>query len=189
MFGTINNKRAILALLLCCTIILTGLSGCATPAAEKAPSVAPISATIKLKVTSSTWRESEEPYNIYSATKEKLERVGFKVVSEEGDSYDAALFIDYKETKGREYIGGDRGTSIGCALKLYDKTDNLLFEKKMLASTSSVVRGRTLYGDAINDFKSEVYFKYLGEIIATKFGVGDEVSVLITALKDEDSDV
>jgi len=195
MFGTINNKRAILALLLCCMIILAGLSGCVTLPAEKAPSaeeeplVAQVSATIKLKATSSTWREDKQPYDIYSATKEKLERVGFKVVSEESDSYDATLFIDYEETKGGEYIGGGYGTRIGCALKLHDKTDNLLFEKEMLASTSFMVRGTTLYMDAVKDFESEVYFKYLGEIIATKFGVGDEVSVLITALKDEDSDV
>ena len=92
MFGTINNKRAIPALLLCCTIILAGLSGCVTPPAEEVPPVAQILATIKIKVTSSTWREGEEPYDIYSATKEKLERVGFKVVSEESASYDAALF-------------------------------------------------------------------------------------------------
>ena len=86
MFGAISNKRAILALLLCGTIILAGLSGCVTlPAEEEAPAeeeppVAQVSATIKLKVTSSTWREGEEPYDIYSATKEKLERAGFKVV-------------------------------------------------------------------------------------------------------------
>jgi len=194
MFGTIKNNKVILALLLYCTIILVGLSGCVTLPAEKAPPaeeppVAQVSAAIKVKVTSSTWREDKQPYDIYSAAKEKLERAGFKVASGESDSYDATLFIDYEETKGGEYIGGGRGTNIKCSLKLYDKADVLLFEKEILASTSFMVRGTTLYMDAVKDFGSEVYFKYLGEIIATKFGVGDEVSVLITALKDEDSEV
>ena len=184
----IKNYRAILALLLCGVIILAGFSGCATPTAEKAPSVAQISATIKLEATSSTWREGEKPYDIYSATKKELERAGFKVVSEESASYDATLFVDYKEKEGLKYTPGGYGTSIRCNLRLCDKTDNLLFEREISAHTSAWVKaGSSLYEDAVSNFENEPYLKYLGEIIATKFGVGDEVSVLISALKDRDS--
>jgi HEAT repeat protein len=45
--------------------------------------------------------------------------------------------------------------------------------------------GESLYTKALDDFKREIYFKYLGEIIATKFGVGDEVLVIISALSEE----
>lgn len=186
MFGIVKNRRIILALLLCCMVILVAFPGCATPSVEEEPPVAQISATIKIKATSSTWREGEEPYDIYNAMKKQLERAGFKVVSEESASYDATLFVDYKETEGLKYTPGGTGTSIKCNLKLLDETDNLLFEKEVSAHTSAFVSG-SLYEDAVRNFENEPYFKYLGEIIATKFGVSDEVSVLISALKDKDS--
>jgi len=170
-----------LAMLLCCLAILVGVFGCAAPPAAQ------LSISIKLEATSSTWREGEEPYDIYSATKKELERAGFKVVSEESDSYDATLSVDYKETEGLKYSPGGTGTSIRCNLTLRDKTDNSLFEKEIFTGTSAWVEvGRSLYEDAVRNFENEPYFKYLGEIIATKFGVSDEVSVLISALKDRD---
>jgi len=146
--------------------------------------------TVKIKATSSTWREGEEPYDIYIAVKGKLEEVGFEVVPEESDSFDATLFADYNEKEGLKYTLGDTGTSIRCNLRLCDKTDNLLFEREISAYTPNWVElGRSLYEEAVEDFESEPYFKYLGDVIATKFGVGDEVSVLISALKDKNSNV
>jgi len=181
MFGIVKNHRTVLVLLLWCLVILAGSFGCAAPPAAQ------LSVSIKLEATSSTWREGEEPYNIYSATKKNLERAGFEVVSGESDSYDATLSVDYKETEGLKYTPGGTGTSIRCNLILRDKTDNLLFEKEIFTGTSAWVEfGRSLYEDAVENFENEVYFKYLGEILATKFGVGDEVSVLISALKDKD---
>lgn len=172
-------------------IVVPFLSGClgkpavAPPEAppEEVPPVTQVSAVIKLEVASSTWREGEEPYDIYNAVREKLEGVGFEVTSE---AYDATLRVDYEESKGGEYIGGGLGTDITCNMGLYDTEDNPLFEKEISASTSFMVRDRTLYQDAIKNFESEVYFKYLGEILATRFGVGDEASVLVSALQDED---
>jgi phosphoribosyl-ATP pyrophosphohydrolase len=147
-----------------------------------------IGVTVKIEATSSTWREGGEPYDIYNTTKQKLEEAGITVVPEESDLYDATLFVDYEEKKGGEYTSGGHGTRIKCNLKLCDKTDNLLFEKEISTSTSFTVNIglSSLYWNAVSNFESQLYFKYLGEIIATKFGVGDEVSVLITALKDED---
>ena len=177
-----KNIAGLIALLTIVAVVM--FVGCVekdTPA-EKAPA---IGITIKIEATSSTWR-AEEPYDIYSATKEKLERVGFEVVSEESDLYDAMLFVDYEEKKGGEYWSGGHGTRIKCNLKLCDKTDNLLFEKEISASTYyKVPVGTDLYEDAVEGFESKVYFRYLGEMIATKYGVGDEVSVVISALKDK----
>ena len=171
-------------------MVVPFLSGClgrpAVAPPEAPPEVAPVTqvlAAIKLEVASSTWRAGEEPYDIYNAIKEKLEGVGFEVASE---AYDATLRVDYEESKGGEYIGGGLGTDITCNMGLYDTEDNPLFEKEISTSTSFAVRGRTLYQDAIKNFEGEVYFKYLGEIIATRFGVGDEVPVLVSALQDED---
>jgi len=151
-----------------------------------------INASIKIEATASTWREGEQPYDIYSAIKQKLEKVGFEVVPQESMVYDATLVIDYSENKGRGYsITGlgptaGYGTNITCILKLDAKTRGLIFEKRISASTS--YKSSALYWDAVDDFEDAVYFKYLGGFIATKFGVGDGVSVLILALEDEDID-
>ena len=162
--------------------------------------------SIKINVTASTWREGEEPYDIYNATKWKLERVGFKVVSKESTVYDAILFINYEEQKGPPYymqidhkvygleypfpevVG--YGTIITCSLRLEDREYGLLFNEHITASTPGVVeyRGRSLYDEAISDFKNDVRFKCLGVHIAKRYGeIGDEraVELLIQALKDE----
>jgi len=143
---------------------------------------------IKLEVTATTWRE-EEPFDIYGAIEEKLVNIGIRVVTEAGEPYDATLYVDYAETQGGSYSGGGFGTNIRCNLQLLDNTENILFEREIYASTSYFVIGLTLYADAVSNFKDDVYFKYMGEMIATGFGFGSELSVLISALQDEDDDV
>jgi len=166
-------------------------TGCAKEATT-APTTATtpkLNTSIKIEATVSTWREVV-PYNIYGAIKEKLEEVGFEVVSQESTDYDAILLVDYKEEQGAEYIGfpgGGNGTDITCNLILKDKAGSTLFEKKIFATTSSYVKEDDLYSSAIDNFEAKLYFKYLGEIIASKFGVGDEISVLIRAFGDEEA--
>ena len=164
-----------------------------TPSPTPTPAPTPkLNISIKIEATASTWMEGEQPYDIYSAIKQKLEDAGFEVVPQESTVYDATLVTDYSEDKGRGYsITGvgptiGYGTNITCILKLDTKTQGLIFEKRISASTPS--KSSALYWDAVDDFEDEVYFKYLGGFIATKFGVGDEVSVMILALEDEDTD-
>jgi hypothetical protein len=144
---------------------------------------------LKIEVTSKTWREGEEPFDIYSAIEEKLVNTGIKVVTETSESYDATFYIEYEETKGGEYSGGEFGTNIHCNLQLLDNSGTLLFERTIVASTSYYVIGKTLYYDAITNFQNKVHFKYLGDFVGTGFGFGDEVSVLISALQDEEKDI
>ena len=145
--------------------------------------------TVKLKVSSHTWREGEEHYDVYSAIKNKLEKAGFKVVPEESSNYNAVLCVGYGERKGDKYIPGGYGTRIGCDIKLYDKMNNLLFETIFInAHTSPTGRG-SLYWDAVSNFKDNPKFKYLGEIIAIRYGIGDGISLLASALKAEDGEV
>lgn len=76
-----------------------------------------------------------------------------------------------------------------CA-ELRDNIGNLLFEKAIFGGTPSFVTlypGQTLYSKALDNFRGKLYFKYLGEVIATNFGVGDEVSVLIQALLEDEN--
>jgi len=151
-------------------------------------------ATIKLDVTSNTWREGEEPYDIYSAIKEKLEEAGIEVTSEGSTDYDALLLVDYEESKGGEYglkrVGvpmGFYGTRIRCDLTLHDQKDNLLLEHTILSGTSSQVSDRVgLYRDAINNFENSALFKYLGAITASKLGADDTV-LMETLLTDLES--
>ena len=162
-----------------------------------------ISIKIKINVTASSWRG--EPYDIYNATKEKLERVGFKVVPKESTVYDAILFINYEEREGPPYgyspvlvdIPVGYGTIITCSLRLEDREYGLLFNEHITASTPMTVYLPSdsnftyeLYREALFDFRFK--FKYLGVLIAKRYSeIGDERAVepLIQALKDKDSDV
>ena len=146
-----------------------------------------------------------EPYDIYNATKEKLERVGFKVVPKESTVYDAILFINYEEREGPPYgdfpvlvdIPVGYGTIITCSLRLEDREYGLLFNEHITASTPMTVYLPSdsnftyeLYREALFDFRFK--FKYLGVLIAKRYReIGDERAVepLIQALKDKDSDV
>jgi len=154
---------------------------------------------IKINVTASSWRG--EPYDIYNATKEKLERVGFKVVPKESTVYDAILFINYEEREGPPYgyspvlvdIPVGYGTIITCSLRLEDREYGLLFNEHITASTPMTVYLPSdsnftyeLYREALFDFRFK--FKYLGILIAKRYSeIGDErvVEQLIQALKDE----
>jgi len=158
-----------------------------------------ISIKIKINVTASSWRG--EPYDIYNATKEKLERVGFKVVPKESTVYDAILFINYEEREGPPYgyspvlvdIPVGYGTIITCSLRLEDREYGLLFNEHITASTPMTVYLPSdsnftyeLYREALFDFRFK--FKYLGILIAKRYSeIGDErvVEQLIQALKDE----
>ncbi|MFC2039448.1 HEAT repeat domain-containing protein [Chloroflexota bacterium] len=180
---------ALLVVLLVSTVACGGGDGeQATPMPTPIP---PALAKLKLEVTAHTWREGQ-PYNIYDAIKDKLEEGGFEVVPRKSTAYDASLVVAYQEDKGREYSptgvspGLASGTNIQCRLKLYDEMESILLEKEIRASTPFWSSLDQLYSDALSDFEEEVCFKYLGEIIATKYGVGDEVSVLIAALEDDD---
>jgi hypothetical protein len=144
---------------------------------------------IKLEVSATTWREGEEPFDIYGAIEENLVNAGIAVVSVVGEPYDATLYVAYEETKGGEYSGGEFGTNINCEIQLRDNSGTLLFERTIVASTSYFVIGKTLYYDAITNFLDKVYFKYLASMVAAGFGFGDEVTVLISALEDESEDV
>ncbi len=147
---------------------------------------------IKIEVTSSTWREGEEPYDIYGAVKAKLEEVGFEVVSEESSVYDSRLVVDYKEKKDGYYSSVNAyGTDISCSLRLYDDGQTL-FEDRVSTGTPRLVTSYggisefTLFSKALSGLANRLHFKYLGPLISTKYGIGDELSVMITALHDDD---
>jgi len=158
------------------------------------PTTAMLPISIKIGAIASTWRDGEEPYDIYAAIGEILASTGIKVVSEVDEPYDALLFVEYEETKGINFNNTDFGTDIDCSLELRDKIGNLLFRININGGTKVSSAGllllyenETLYSKAIDDFKDEVYLEYLGQIIATGFGFGDVVPALTPSLDDEDS--
>ncbi len=153
-----------------------------------------IGVTIKLKVTSSsTCREGKEPYNIYVAVKKRLEGIEFEVSDKD---YDATLTVEYKEEKGGYYSSIDAyGTNINCKLSLYNEKGTL-FEGRVHGGTPwfFTTYGEpsefTLYSKALERLTQDsLYFKYLGPLIATAYGVGDEISVMMSALHDGDVNV
>lgn len=145
--------------------------------------------TIKIDVTSSTWREGEKPYGIYSSIEKNLKEAGFRVAPKGNN---ATLFVNYREEKGGEYYEGfgsdvfaGYGTNIGCNIQLEHKEFGLLLTKEITASTP--FSAYNLHEEALQDFENRVYFKYLGEILASKYGTGSEVSVIISALINDKS--
>lgn len=171
--------------------------------------------TIQIKVNSTTWLTGKKPFEavtsyysgdkLYRTIKEKFVDVGFEVISNESGVADTMLIVDYKEEMGSFYSGygtiggctgefGGYGTDIKCTLKLRDRNNNIVFEKELKASTPEEVRYTTnrdatfqqqLYEKTPWRFNSNVYFKYCGEIIASKYLFGDEISLLIPKLNDE----
>lgn len=150
----------------------------------------------KIRVISESfrWREWEQPYDLHSDIEHKLKKVGFQIVPEESDFYDASLLIVYKEEEGPKYtiaptlaVGGTSGTNIDCRMELKNREGKVLFEHVCQGETTGRVAiggcVECLYKLAVKDLKKDVYFLYLGQILATRFGIGDEVNILIKALK------
>lgn len=164
-----------------------------TPTASPTPTPtatpAPILAVIKLETTySSFWEErnaSYDRYDIRGTVKQRLKKAGFEVAEGANPVWNARLLVDYSESSGERYSPGGVGTEIRCYIRLHDDLGNLLFEHALRASTSPAVLSGGLRANAISNFERNVYFKYLGDIIASRMGFGDEVSILISALEDE----
>lgn len=150
-----------------------------------------LSVSVKIEATASTWREGEEPYNIYDAIESKLASAGvIKVVSEDGKPYDALLSVEYREIKGSSYMGGGYGTTIRCILELHDNMGNLLFEKEIWTwpqEREYLSGNETLYSKSLDYFKEQNYYKYLSEVIINKLGVVDKVPMFITNLNPENN--
>lgn len=156
--------------------------------------------TIYVDINSSTWKGWGEPFDIYSAIKEKLEKAGFEVVANDNNTHNATLLVDYKEEMGSKYCTGTScgfATNIACNLKLYDKDHHLLFVKEIKADWSdrdylsyTGVISYYLYDRALEAFEEKSWFVCLGEIVSGKYSIGDEVPALIIVLKeDKDEDI
>lgn len=148
-------------------------------------------ATVKIIVESSTFRSWEAPYNIRDDISKKLAKGGFQIVTKENEPYDAIMFLYYKETKSGLYkMQGTNfnspGTQITCKIHVRSTTGKTLLEHtiKGITKGKTVLHGpEPYYKLAVSDFKKSVYFEYVDEILAAKFGIGDEVTVLISAME------
>lgn len=139
--------------------------------------------SMKLEVDASTWGSREEPYDIYSKIKGKLESSGIRIVGE-GDSYDGLLSVVYTESRGDRYTSGDYGTDIRCNSKLYNSDNDLLEEHTIFASTPDVVTGTTsLYSAALSDFLDDLYYRSFGHIMTAKLGSESTFLRLISYLE------
>ena len=106
------------------------------------------------------------------------------MASEDTPSYDASLFIEYEETKGQGYSKGfvlmtshtsvvGYGTNITCNIKFVHKTIGLIFDKTIQSLTAKSVDtygsisdvDNFLYNNALNNFRSNIYFRYLSNLI------------------------
>lgn len=133
----------------------------------------------------STWLDTPEPpYNIAITLKMKLERMGYQVVLDPHEPFDAALVIDYKETAGREYERLEQGTNIACTVTLHHKTIGQVLTREFEAATSWPNPVGSLYWDAVQHLEEDPYYYYLGELIQARLkDQKDDVEVFGRMLK------
>jgi len=187
----IDGKRILISLICFVALIAVAIfAGCIGE--DDSPTLD----TIKIDITSTTWRDGEKPYNIYAPIERSLKKAGFKVVPKENGVCNATLFVNYREEIGDEYYEefgkgtfAGYGTDIVCYIQFNHNEFGLLFTEDIKASTQ-VITSDNLYKNAVQNFENKVYFKYIGEIIASKYNTNDELSVLISALiNDKNSDI
>ncbi len=122
--------------------------------------------TILLAGQVSTWLETPEPlYNIAITLKMKLERMGYQVVLNPEQPFDAALVIDYRETAGRQYEMFQQGTNITCTVTLHHKAVGKVLTRKFEAATTWPQPVGSLYWDAVQHLEENPHYYYLGELI------------------------
>lgn len=165
---------------------------------------------IKLEINTSSWNKWRKPYDIERTIKKKLKGVGFQVVGSNASVYDARLKVMYSEGKGKLYIiqpnlsrlgspskldvqGTLYGTLITCQIELQSIDGKALFSKTITGGTDSnfKIEGNSIsseycYELAVQSFEGQFYYKYLCELLATRFGKGDEISILLSAFDDAD---
>lgn len=193
--------RLVLALLLTILIFISAI-GChkeEVPTVSPSPIACPIPTTtpsaigtplptlptIQLYITSESGLEGKEPYDIFGAIRAKLESAGFEIAPRGDTEYDAQLWVRYEEFPALPYVpSDDHPISIDCLINLYDNAKGQIFSQLIRAGTPSYSKKGTYYDDAIYFFQESTYFKYLGEILATRYGIDDEVLVLLKALNE-----
>jgi PKD repeat protein len=167
-----------------------------TGTAQKTVTADPPLALIRIDTVTSTYLNSTlGTTTVEEDVRDSLRRACFLVTPKNNDNYDASLLVDYKEEEYAQFVNEQglpvgKGTKIICDIKLIDEQGFLLYERGYSAATGGgtyIFQGPLpdLYRDAYYKFKYDVYFKYLGDMLATKFGIGDEFNVLVSASKDE----
>jgi len=147
------------------------------------------------KVQMLTCTNRRGSWMVEEGIRSSLRRACFLVVPDDSETFDTSLLVDYREEEFGEFVDSrgipvGTGTRINCSIGLYSREGSLLYEKTLTAQTSSgtyIVHGPLpdLYGNALSTFMNSVYYKYLGRLLATSLGVGDEFSVLVSALQDD----
>lgn len=140
--------------------------------------------TIRLKLSLRS-ESGTVRYDIKKDITKKIENVGFEVVPEDSQVYDATLFIDYKETKGVKYIPFGISTNVACKIWLHhEKLGKTIFKAKGYGSPPFRVSG-SLYWAAIKRFKNDFEIEYLGELIAISLNKPIKTSRLVAKLPYE----
>lgn len=162
-------------------------------AAEPAPpdvagSSSPVR-TILLAGQVSTWlSQPQPPYNVVITVKMKLERVGYRVVTDPQQAHDAVLVIDYQETQGRQYRALEHGTNIRCEMTLHVPTAgswSAVWNRRVETGTSWPTPVGSVYWDAVQNLEEEPYYYYLGELLKGRLDRREEAALVFMAMLQE----
>lgn len=145
---------------------------------------APPVETILLAGQQQTWVDlPQPPYNAPVTVKMKLERVGYRVIFNHDEPFDAVLVMDYKETQGREYRTLEYGTDISCTFSLYQPSvdkDRPVWTSEIRASTPWPAPIASAYWDAVQNLEENPYYYYLAELLQGELNQGADAAFVLS---------
>ena len=128
-------------------------------------------------------------YDVIKVIKTKLVSAGFSILPQNAKNHDATFYIDYRETKGGDYILMGKGTNITCDVWLnQDQIGDIIYKKKFWGRTPSRVRmsgfsRSPLYQSAVEDFEDQPGFKFIVQSLQIALNQRPRLSPIIKELR------
>jgi len=143
--------------------------------------------TLKLVVTvdASNKKQEDGSYNFASAIKQKIEKTGLTVITNDSLKADATLFAKCTQFHSDGYFNGGY-TALQCDLRLEHYKAGLLWTTIFRNCNPWPYIWDGSYASSVKNLEEGIFdFKYLDEMVLAKLGRGDETLTSIKALKDK----
>lgn len=160
------------------------------PASESAPTLVdlqrlPASPAVRIDAQAATWRyRGRVSFPLLATLKTRLKDAGLSVTESEDAPHDLVLKVDYREERGREFRFDLYATDIVAQIELTQPGRGSLLHLTVRASSRYPQSESRPYVDAIEQFETNPYFYFLGEIVSGRLqGQTDMTAILIQALE------
>lgn len=148
----------------------------------------PISLALETKM--STWKpRGRILYDLEASVRMKLTEAGFRVVRTPEEPAQVTLLVDYRETRGEPYGAVNFGTVLTGMFRLVDREGQVICELMVQESAHPSVSGTPPYLDSLEQFQTNPYYYFLGDILwqAVHGDLNPQVGLLagLTALMEQ----